>query len=57
MGVYEISPPFYNIHRYSDTSKVKQLMRPYDGTRTKTKKVDVTQIHDTGGEPHEMEAK
>ena len=57
MGVYEISALFYNIHRFTDMSKMKQLMRQYDGMRAKTKKVNVSQIYDIGAEPHEMEIK
>jgi hypothetical protein len=44
------------MHRDIDISKMKQLLRPYDGTRSK-KKVNVPQIYDTGAEPHEMEVK
>ena len=45
------------MHRDIDISKMKQLLRPYDKTRAKRKKVNVTQIYDTGAEPHEMEVK
>ncbi len=56
MGIYEISAPFYNTHRFTDMSKAKQVMRPYDGMRAK-KQVNVTRIYDTGAEPHEMGVK
>jgi hypothetical protein len=42
---------------YSDIPKMKQLMRPYDGVKAEIRKVNITQIHDTGAEPHEMEVK
>jgi hypothetical protein len=42
---------------YSDIPKMKQLMRQYGGMRVKIKKVNVTRIHDTKAEPHEMEVK
>jgi len=42
---------------YTYTPKIKQLMRPYDGVKAKIRKVNITQIHDSGAEPHEMEVK
>jgi hypothetical protein len=36
---------------------MKQIMRPYNGMRAKRKKVNATQIYDSGAEPHEMEVK
>jgi hypothetical protein len=42
---------------YTYTAKMKQLMRPYEGVKAKIRKVNLTQIHDTVAEPHEMEVK
>ena len=36
---------------------MKQPMKPYDGMNVKIRKVNITQIHDTGAEPQGMEVK
>jgi hypothetical protein len=48
MGIYEISAPFYNIHRFTDTSKMKQVIRLYDGMKAKIRKMNATHIYETG---------